>query len=226
MNISRRASGSGSTINRRSTDKWRNSTNHNTGWQIPGQQDRKAQRVDVPSSPAELAAWLNERHVTARARHCRARGDPIGDAGAVLDQADVDQVNEQRAGFMPDLSADEIERRRMAVNRCPKCNASRVLLDNDDLLRRAIAGASLEDLQVIGDEIRRQVRELAEQLDSKRSARRSGARCASSPSNSRGGRCKTTQHISRRCLICAALNPCRQHSAVAMILDPTGRGNV
>jgi hypothetical protein len=33
------------------------------GWQIPGQQDRKAERLDVPSSPADLAAWLNARHV-------------------------------------------------------------------------------------------------------------------------------------------------------------------
>jgi hypothetical protein len=118
----------------------------------------------VPSSPADLAAWLNERHVPLEPG-IAALEAASGDAGAVLDQADVDQVNEQRAGFMPDLSADEIERRRMAVNRCPKCNASRVLLDNDDLLRRAIAGASLEDLQVIGDEIRRQVRELAEQFE-------------------------------------------------------------
>ena len=39
--------------------------NHEGSWQIPGQQDRKARRVDVPSSPAELAAWLNDRNVTA-----------------------------------------------------------------------------------------------------------------------------------------------------------------
>jgi hypothetical protein len=32
-------------------------------WQVPGKQDRKADRVDVPSSPLELAAWLNARRV-------------------------------------------------------------------------------------------------------------------------------------------------------------------
>jgi hypothetical protein len=36
------------------------------GWQIPGQQDRKAERVDVPSSPADLADWLNARFVSPR----------------------------------------------------------------------------------------------------------------------------------------------------------------
>lgn len=34
-------------------------------WEIPGQQDRHATRVDVPNSPAELAAWLNARNVQA-----------------------------------------------------------------------------------------------------------------------------------------------------------------
>lgn len=37
---------------------------HNgTSWQLPGQQDKTALRFDVPGSPAELAAWLNDRHV-------------------------------------------------------------------------------------------------------------------------------------------------------------------
>jgi hypothetical protein len=33
------------------------------GWQVPGKQDKRAERIDVPSSPAELAAWLNHRRV-------------------------------------------------------------------------------------------------------------------------------------------------------------------
>jgi hypothetical protein len=33
------------------------------GWQVPGQQERKATRVDIPSAPAELAEWLNVRWV-------------------------------------------------------------------------------------------------------------------------------------------------------------------
>jgi hypothetical protein len=36
---------------------------HADAWQVPGRQDRKAKRVDVPSSPPELAAWLNSRRV-------------------------------------------------------------------------------------------------------------------------------------------------------------------
>lgn len=35
------------------------------GWQVPGQQDKDAQRVDVPNPPELLAAWLNERGVQA-----------------------------------------------------------------------------------------------------------------------------------------------------------------
>jgi hypothetical protein len=33
------------------------------GWQVPGQQDKGAERIDVPSAPADLAAWLNHRRV-------------------------------------------------------------------------------------------------------------------------------------------------------------------
>ena len=36
---------------------------HEGRWQVPGQQDRKAARVEVPTSPEPLAAWLNGRHV-------------------------------------------------------------------------------------------------------------------------------------------------------------------
>ena len=32
-------------------------------WQVPGQQDAGATRVDVPTSPADAAAWLNARRV-------------------------------------------------------------------------------------------------------------------------------------------------------------------
>ena len=54
---------------------------HNgTDWQLPGQQDTGAVRVDVPHSPAEAAAWLNARAVSPG-----APGDqlalPTGDQG-------------------------------------------------------------------------------------------------------------------------------------------------
>lgn len=35
----------------------------NQRWQVPGQQGRGASREDVPSSPEQLAAWLNARNV-------------------------------------------------------------------------------------------------------------------------------------------------------------------
>lgn len=36
-------------------------------WQVPGQQDSTAERIDVPTSPADAAAWLNARGVLAHA---------------------------------------------------------------------------------------------------------------------------------------------------------------
>lgn len=35
------------------------------GWQLPGQQSADAVRIDVPGTPAELAAWLNVRRFPA-----------------------------------------------------------------------------------------------------------------------------------------------------------------
>lgn len=144
------------------------------GWQIPGQQERKAERVDVPSSPAELAEWLNERWVP------RDKSEPTiaevlaleqhqqGAGGAVLDQADVDQVNAQRPTFLGKLTAAEIERHRMAANRCPKCNAAaaiELLLVDTEQLRKLIGEASLDQLQTLAEAIRDQVRELDAKLD-------------------------------------------------------------
>jgi hypothetical protein len=125
------------------------------GWQIPGQQDRKAARLDVPSSPADLAAWLNERAVPADPAACNtATIDELeaADAGAVLTAADVAKVNADRPTFLPDLSADEIERRRMAIGQCPKCatvkpNWMRAAIDG-------IASASIDELEAVANAIR------------------------------------------------------------------------
>lgn len=38
---------------------------HEGQWQLPGQQDKKAQRVDVPNEPKSLMGWLNARRVRA-----------------------------------------------------------------------------------------------------------------------------------------------------------------
>lgn len=32
-------------------------------WELPGQQSKGAERVDIPNNPAALCAWLNERRV-------------------------------------------------------------------------------------------------------------------------------------------------------------------
>jgi hypothetical protein len=32
-------------------------------WELPGQQSKSASRVDIPSTPVALCAWLNERRV-------------------------------------------------------------------------------------------------------------------------------------------------------------------
>lgn len=32
-------------------------------WQIPGQQDKHASRVEIPTTPVALCQWLNERRV-------------------------------------------------------------------------------------------------------------------------------------------------------------------
>jgi hypothetical protein len=137
------------------------------GWQIPGNQDKRAERVDVPSSPAELAAWLNERGVKPAPAAAYAFADmalaatgrgPLSDAeveaakGAVLTAADVAKVNDGRPSFMPRLDADEIERRRMAMGQCPKCSSA-----PSTAVRSWIAGLAVHELRwirnVIGDQL-------------------------------------------------------------------------
>lgn len=108
---------------------------HNgSAWQLPGQQDKAAKRADVPNSPADLAAWLNDRRVPVTpplgAAECwdgkqLEQSDynvpAVSTEGAVITGAELERVNEQRPPFLPRLSAEEIERHRMASNQCPKC---------------------------------------------------------------------------------------------------------
>jgi hypothetical protein len=141
-------------------------------WQVPGQQDKKAERVDVPAAPAELAAWLNSRRVplagdafdglvpaNEAARELlaglRAPGTAGEQTGAVLTSADVDRVNASRPSFMPRLDADEIERRRIAMRQCPKCGGSRAerTLTVGDFLAW-IDGAPMDELQEIAHAIK------------------------------------------------------------------------
>ena len=80
-------------------------------WQVPGQQDKKAARVDVPNPPAELAAWLNERRVSL-----------TGLAGEPMATPFDDMSEEEIAGLCVEFieaGPTDADRR----NRCPECKA-------------------------------------------------------------------------------------------------------
>lgn len=146
------------------------------GWQIPGQQDSKARRVDVPSSPADLAAWLNVRRVGptgAAAAHDRElEADPQlasaadGEQPWILGAATNDPprvaptfLGDLKSGaeFVPVTRAAAIA---ATYGACPKCQrtwTAQVLA--------GISTAELDDLKLIGEAIRKHVAELAEQLD-------------------------------------------------------------
>lgn len=78
---------------------------HEGRWLVPGQQDRKAARVDVPASPPDLAAWLNERDVRP-------------DTGKPEGWLSFEQIDQHYSNAEPQLAE--------ACNtssRCSKCNA-------------------------------------------------------------------------------------------------------
>jgi hypothetical protein len=122
---------------------------HAGSWQLPGKQDRKAARVDVPGAPPELCAWLNARRVPVQ-------GDafdglvPLNDAAhELLGEARTQLASDPGAGeqyrlgpvtkdpprispaflgdlaggaeFVPISKAAEIDR---LLARCPKCHGS------------------------------------------------------------------------------------------------------
>lgn len=66
------------------------------GWQVPGQQGKGAQRVDVPNSPEALAAWLNERHVPAVA--IAELGAPGTADAAELEPEEREELETQLSG--------------------------------------------------------------------------------------------------------------------------------
>lgn len=82
-------------------------------WQVPGQQDKTAERVDVPASPVDLAAWLEARRVPAAA-------GPSPTLAELLEPELVAiQIVEQGAG------AAELERAAAGrpSDRCEVCKA-------------------------------------------------------------------------------------------------------
>jgi hypothetical protein len=142
---------------------------HQSAWQIPGQQDRKATRVDVPNAPAALAAWLNSRRVplegdafdglvpgNAPARELLEElrtgdgGEPWILGAPAKDPPRYDpKFSADVAGgaeFVPVTKAAEIDR---LLERCPKCHGT--------WTARVLAGipdAELADLEAIADKIR------------------------------------------------------------------------
>lgn len=93
---------------------------HEAGsWIVPGKQGKAAERGDVPNSPDGLAAWLNSRRVPLA-------GD-VFDGLVPLNDAAHDLLAEAREGAgdpPPASSAEHIEQRRMAMDRCPRCNST------------------------------------------------------------------------------------------------------
>lgn len=70
---------------------------HITGtWQLPGKQDRAAQRVDVPAAPAELAAWLQAHGVNPLRSEssCPKCGDRPAIAADIAESQDTGALTE------------------------------------------------------------------------------------------------------------------------------------
>jgi hypothetical protein len=127
------------------------------GWQIPGAQDRKAERIDVPNPPAELAAWLNERDVSPRvpAPNSTHAGE-FDDAPSVAELLDA---------------ADRAERERgpKVPGKCDACGRSaagalKLARGNDlDALAEWLEGIDIDELWVMqraGELFRDHAREL------------------------------------------------------------------
>lgn len=145
------------------------------GWQVPGEQDRKAARVDVPNSPGDLASWLNARRVPREQltdeqlvasilSHNDEPPPQLASDGVVITEAEAAKVNASRPPFLPRLSAEEIEARRMAEGKCPKCGGG---LPRDPEVARIelwMELAELEEIQRIVERAREIVRGRGAQL--------------------------------------------------------------
>jgi hypothetical protein len=160
---------------------------HSAGsWQLPGKQDKKAERVDVPDRAPELAAWLNARRVPLQ-------GDAF-DGLVPLNPAADELLGELRStqlasepqegrfwelgpptkdpprvapAFLGDLnsSAEFVPIARSAAiadsyGACPKCQRTWT-----GQVLAGIASASLDDLQLIAQAIKDHVQELGQQIE-------------------------------------------------------------
>lgn len=125
-------------------------------WEIPGQQARKAERLDVPTTPVSLAAWLNERCVPA---------DPGGALVISGEPLSIDGLEER----LQQLASEP--RKPMAPGFCPECGLSRagtVKLAQGEDIETVIAWvetAEVWQLQRVADAIKDHVHALNEQLN-------------------------------------------------------------
>lgn len=138
---------------------------HAGSWQLPGKQDRKAAKAEVPDRAPELCAWLNARRVPLE-------GDafdgiiPVNEAahellaaarGVTAEPTEGDFFRlgpstknplrvapaflgdiEAGAEFVPVTKAAEIDR---LLGRCPACHSSA------DAARQRIAGGELDAIR-------------------------------------------------------------------------------
>lgn len=140
---------------------------HEGAWQLPGKQDRKAERIDVPDRAPELTAWLNDRRVPAapcttadvdRGRdesHFWELGPPTRDPPRTS-VPDFKLVGGE-ADFVPIARSAAIA---ASYGGCPRCQgtwAGQVLA--------GISTAKIEDLQMIADAIKTHVAELNQELE-------------------------------------------------------------
>lgn len=97
------------------------------GWQIPGQQSKAAERIDVPNPPAELAAWLNARQVP-----------PEGDAfdGLVPGNAAAHELLAEFRGHKPEPQLASAP----AIPRPPSCG---------ELVEFVLDGATVAEVELI-----------------------------------------------------------------------------
>lgn len=91
------------------------------GWQIPGQQDKGATRVDVPNSPADLCAWLNARRVPAAELHVWQTGGQGTDGANLLHHVadELEPLNDAAAELL-----EEVRRLPRAPGFCDACGQS------------------------------------------------------------------------------------------------------
>lgn len=107
-----------------------------TAWQVPGKQAKHAARIDVPRSPAELAAWMNARGVPAKA------GDPLMPA--------ITDANDYAGSSLPPHVETHVQR---AGNQATR----RALEDAERKMQRAITTLERDS----GDAICKWILELA-----------------------------------------------------------------